>query len=74
LGPALIEAMRAEEPLQLIPVVLMSSLPPPYASETLSKLKFFLRKPFRVATVLETIAAALDARPRELPTRRSRER
>lgn len=64
-GPALIEAMQAQEAWHVIPVVLMSSLPPPQDAGTLSKLRFFLRKPFRIHTVLETIAAALAARPRE---------
>lgn len=60
-GPALIDAMRAEEATRLIPVVLMSSLPSAYIDTRLAGQQRFLRKPFRVVTVLETIAAALAA-------------
>jgi CheY-like chemotaxis protein len=63
-GPALIDAMRAEEASRLIPVVLMSSLPPAYIDTRLAGQQHFLRKPFRVATVLETITAARAAAPR----------
>jgi CheY-like chemotaxis protein len=63
-GPGLIAAMRAEAATRFTPVVLMSSLPPAYIDTHLAGQSLFLRKPFRVTTVLETIAAALATAPR----------
>jgi len=59
-GPGLLQAMRAQAKYRHIPVILMSSLPPP---ETVSKeygFAGFLRKPFRVPAVLQAISDALS--------------
>jgi CheY-like chemotaxis protein len=61
-GPALVRAMMADAELEPIPVILMSSLPVGQVMETMGGLRHFLRKPFRLTTVLQTIATALEDR------------
>lgn len=61
-GPSLIRAMAADERWRRIPVVLMSSLPADVLQEQQLGHLAFIRKPFRVAQVIETLRAALPPR------------
>jgi len=58
-GPGLVREIRAHEMYRSIPVVVMSSLPKEHIAATMPGINGFLRKPFRVHTVLEAISAAL---------------
>ena len=58
-GRATLEAVRKDPKTVDIPVVLMSSLPEETIRERCSGFQMFLRKPVRVATVLDSIEAAL---------------
>lgn len=58
-GPATLAALRANPDTSLIPVILMSSLPEETIAERCSGYRTFLRKPFRIASVLEAVDAAL---------------
>lgn len=64
-GLGLIQEMRANPAFRDLPVILMSSLPPESA-EAIPESWVFLRKPFRVRTVLDTISKALSS-PRGAP-------
>lgn len=57
-GPGLLREMY-EGDYRGIPVILMSSLPPDRPWTSQHQFVAFLRKPFRVPAVLDTIAAAL---------------
>ena len=61
-GPGLIQAMRAEPAWAAIPVILMSSLPEDAVSTPGAGYTAFLRKPFRIATVLATLHQVLRSR------------
>jgi CheY-like chemotaxis protein len=58
-GPGLLREMRANERYRDIPVILMSSLPPPEPASKEFGFSGFLRKPFRAAAVLKAISDAL---------------
>lgn len=58
-GKATLEAVREDAKTADIPVVIMSSLPEETIRERCSGYQIFLRKPFRVAAVLDTIETAL---------------
>jgi CheY-like chemotaxis protein len=60
-GPGTLAALAADPALRDIPVILMSSLPEASVAEQASGYTSFLRKPFRIATVLEAIARALGS-------------
>jgi CheY-like chemotaxis protein len=60
-GPGTLAALAADPAHRDIPVVLMSSLPEASVAEQASGYSAFLRKPFRVAAVLEAIARALGS-------------
>jgi CheY-like chemotaxis protein len=58
-GNATLAALKENPKTANIPVILMSSLPEETISERCSGYVTFLRKPFRVAAVLDTIERAL---------------
>ncbi|MGO4572566.1 response regulator [Microvirga sp. 2TAF3] len=58
-GPAMLAALTANPGTSGIPVIVMSSLPEETVAQRSSGYKTFLRKPFRIAAVLEAIAKAL---------------
>lgn len=64
-GPGLIQAMRAEPAWAAIPVILMSSLPEDAVSTPGAGYTAFLRKPFRIATVLATLHQVLRSRDKQ---------
>jgi CheY-like chemotaxis protein len=59
-GPGLIQTMAGDPRLKRIPVVLMSSLPEEQVAERINGYVAFLRKPFRAAAVVRTLAQLLD--------------
>jgi CheY-like chemotaxis protein len=59
-GPGTLAALSADPVHRDIPVILMSSLPEASVAEQASGYTAFLRKPFRVAAVLEAIARGLS--------------
>jgi CheY-like chemotaxis protein len=59
-GAGTLAALAADPAHRDIPVILMSSLPEASIAEQASGYAAFLRKPFRIATVLEAIARALE--------------
>ena len=66
-GPGLLRALAAEPALAAVPVVMMSSLPEATVLAACRPLRpaGFLRKPFRIAAVLQAVAAALGEPPPE---------
>jgi CheY-like chemotaxis protein len=60
-GAETLAALAADPAYRDIPVVLMSSLPEASIAEQASGYSAFLRKPFRVAIVLEAIARLLGS-------------
>jgi CheY-like chemotaxis protein len=58
-GPATLAALRADPETALVPVILMSSLPEATVAERIRGYVTFLRKPFRIMTVLDAVEAAL---------------
>ena len=58
-GPGFLRTMRAEPAWAAIPVVMMSSLPEDAVAAHGDGYAAFLRKPFRIATVLATLHQAL---------------
>ena len=58
-GAALLHAMGDDPALSAIPVVLMSSMPEATAAERCSGYVTFLRKPFRLSTVVSLAAGLL---------------
>ena len=57
-GPAMLGALKSSPDTAQIPVVLMSSLPEETVTERCTGYAVFLRKPFRIASVLQAIAKA----------------
>ena len=55
-GAALLQAVRADEMLSDIPVVIMSSLPESAIAEECRGYDAFLRKPFKLAIVTDMVA------------------
>jgi len=62
-GAALVQAMRANPEFRSIPIIMMSAAPEAALRKHLDGYEAFLRKPFRVAVLVELIAAVLN-RPR----------
>lgn len=58
-GPATLAALAADPGHRTIPVILMSSLPETAVAAQTRGYAAFLRKPFKVAAMLETIARVL---------------
>jgi CheY-like chemotaxis protein len=58
-GAALFEAVRGDGQLDHVPFVLMCALPEDSISDRISGYAAFLRKPFRIAAVVETIERVL---------------
>lgn len=58
-GPATFAALKANPRTSHIPVILMSSLPEETVTERCFGYRAFLRKPFRIAAVLDAIDTAL---------------
>lgn len=62
-GPAVLKAIRENPAQRDIPAIIMSSLPEGVVTEAAKgTYAAFLRKPFRLATVIELVNAALDRR------------
>jgi CheY-like chemotaxis protein len=61
-GPATLAALKANPATADIPVILMSSLPQETVAERSSGYSTFLRKPFRIMSVLDAVEAALQGR------------
>jgi CheY-like chemotaxis protein len=62
-GPATLTALKANPATASIPVILMSSLPEDTVAERSDGYATFLRKPFRIMTVLDAVDAALKLHP-----------
>jgi CheY-like chemotaxis protein len=60
-GAEMLRAMAAEPAYRRIPVIMMSSLREDVIAERCEGYAAFLRKPFRVAAVLSTVARVLGA-------------
>ncbi|AWM85942.1 response regulator [Microvirga sp. 17 mud 1-3] len=58
-GPATFALLKANPATSSIPVILMSSLPEETVAERCAGYSAFLRKPFRIAAVLDAIDKAL---------------
>jgi len=58
-GPAMLRAMAAEPAYRAIPVIMMSSLDEETVREGCEEFAAFIRKPFRAATVSDTVARVL---------------
>jgi CheY-like chemotaxis protein len=58
-GPAMLAALKDNPATAEIPVILMSSLPEETVAERCHGYAAFLRKPFRVATVLSAVEKAI---------------
>ncbi|MBZ6076753.1 response regulator [Microvirga puerhi] len=58
-GPATFAALKADPKTASIPIILMSSLPEETVAQRCSGYDTFLRKPFRIAAVLEAVNKAL---------------
>jgi CheY-like chemotaxis protein len=59
-GPATLQALKDNPATSTIPVILMSSLPEETVVERASGYSAFLRKPFRITTVLNIIEKTLQ--------------
>ena len=62
-GVGLVRALAANPAHAHLPVILMSSLPEEAIKSQLDGYAAFLRKPFRVATVLTTLQRVLRSKP-----------
>jgi DNA-binding response OmpR family regulator len=58
-GPGVLRAMRKDEVLARIPVVMMSSLPEAAVDRRCAGLSAFVRKPFPVETLLDAVERVL---------------
>ncbi|MGH7043366.1 MAG: response regulator [Acetobacteraceae bacterium] len=58
-GAGVMKAMRADPDMARIPVVVMSSLPESSVSGRVPGYVAFVRKPFRIGTVLDVVAQVL---------------
>jgi CheY-like chemotaxis protein len=61
-GAALFEAIRGNRILDGMPFVLMCALPESSINDRISGYQAFLRKPFRIAAVIDTINKVLNDR------------
>jgi CheY-like chemotaxis protein len=59
-GPVTVTALLADPAHRTIPVIVMSSLPESAVAAQMRGYAAFLRKPFKIAVLLETIAGVLD--------------
>jgi CheY-like chemotaxis protein len=59
-GPATLAALKKNPATAAIPVIMMSSLPEHTVAERCDGYVAFLRKPFRIAAVLDVVTAALE--------------
>ena len=62
-GAGFIQAMREIEPQRDIPYIVMSSIPEAAVRDRIEGYAGFIRKPFRIATVVQLVAIVLAARP-----------
>jgi CheY-like chemotaxis protein len=62
-GPGVLGAMRADERLASVPVVLMSAMPESVVSARCEGYAAFLRKPFAFEALLAVLAQLLDRPP-----------
>jgi CheY-like chemotaxis protein len=62
-GAGLIQAMRDMKPQRNIPYIIMSSIPEAAVQTRINGYAGFIRKPFRIATVLRLIAKTLPPEP-----------
>lgn len=60
-GVAVLRALSADPAAQDLPIVVMSALPEEAISSETKRYAAFLRKPFRIKTVLTAVANALSA-------------
>jgi CheY-like chemotaxis protein len=60
-GPALLRAIAADGAMAGVPIVVMSSLPEATVLERCDGYRAFIRKPFREAELLQTLARLLDS-------------
>ena len=62
-GPGVLRAMRENERLATVPVVMMSALPETTVATRCSGFAAFMRKPFRFEALLATVERVLGATP-----------
>jgi CheY-like chemotaxis protein len=60
-GAGLLRAMRENEAQRDIPCIVMSSMPEANVRERIDGYEAFVRKPFDLATMVQLVAAILDA-------------
>lgn len=58
-GPGVLRALKSDPALREIPVILMTSLPENIVRERTQGYRAFIRKPFMIKRLLETIEAVL---------------
>ena len=58
-GPGMLKILRADPRWAELPVILMSSLPEDAVRQRSGKFSAFMRKPFRIETVVRTLHWAL---------------
>ena len=61
-GAGFLQTMREAEPQRYIPFVIISSIPDESVSSRMSGYAGFIRKPFRLASVVELVKRVLGAR------------
>lgn len=66
-GAGVIRAMRADDRLRAVPVILASALPEKTISERCSGYNVFLRKPFKTECLMEEISRLIDRSPSSSP-------
>ena len=59
-GPGMLRAMAEDAGYRVIPVVMMSSLPEASVATTVDGYAAFLRKPFRIAALEQTVTRVLN--------------
>jgi CheY-like chemotaxis protein len=62
-GAGVIKAMRADDKLRAVPVLLASALPEKTISERCTGYNTFLRKPYKTERLMEEISRLLDHSP-----------
>jgi CheY-like chemotaxis protein len=62
-GAGFIQAMREVEPQRHIPYIIMSSIPEAAVRARIDGYAGFVRKPFRIAALVQLVTTALAARP-----------
>jgi DNA-binding response OmpR family regulator len=60
-GPATLAALRADEALSTVPVIIMSSIDERTVSSAMSGYQRFIRKPFRIDFLIEVIGQILGS-------------